>query len=63
MKTKKQKLEQEMKQRTGSKLGKEYIKVVYSHSACLIYMWNARPDKAQDSSKIEGNQDYQEKYQ
>ena len=53
----------DMEQWTGSKLGKEYIKVVYSHSACLIYMWNARPDKAQDSSKIEGNQDCQEKYQ
>ena len=63
MLVKKQQLEMDMEQWTGSKLGKEYIKVVYSHSACLIYMWNARPDKAQDSSKIEGNQDYQEKYQ
>ena len=27
--------EPDMKQRTGSKLGKEYIKAVYCHPACL----------------------------
>ena len=27
-----------MEQRTGSKLGKEYIKAVSCHSACLTYM-------------------------
>ena len=27
-----------MKQQTGSKLGKEYIKAVYCHPACLTYM-------------------------
>ena len=27
-----------MEQRTGSKLGKEYVKAVYCHSAYLIYM-------------------------
>ena len=32
------KLEPDMKQRTASKLGKEYIKAVYCHSAYLIYM-------------------------
>ena len=32
------KLELDMKQRTGSKLGKEYIKAVYCHLAYLIYM-------------------------
>ena len=27
-----------MEQQTGSKLGKEYIKAVYCHPACLTYM-------------------------
>ena len=27
-----------MEQRTGSKLGKEYVKAVYCHPACLTYM-------------------------
>ena len=31
-------LELVMEQQTGSKLGKEYIKAVYCHPACLIYM-------------------------
>ena len=30
--------EQDMEQRTGSKLGKEYVKVVYCHPAYLTYM-------------------------
>ena len=34
------KLELDMKQRTGSKLGKEYIKAVYCHSAYLTSMQN-----------------------
>ena len=34
---KKQQLEQDMKQQTGSKLGKKYIKAVYCHPAYLIY--------------------------
>ena len=38
MQIKKQQLEQDMEQRTGSKLGKEYIKAVYCHPAYLIYM-------------------------
>ena len=28
----------EMEQKTGSKLGKEYVKTVYCHSAYLTYM-------------------------
>ena len=32
--------EPNMKQLTGSKLGKEYVKVVYCHPAYLIYMQN-----------------------
>ena len=30
--------EPDMEQWTGSKLGKEYIKAVYCHPACLTYM-------------------------
>ena len=36
----KQHLELDMKQQTGSKLGKEYVKVVYCHPAYLTYMQN-----------------------
>ena len=35
---KKQKLEPDMEQYTGSKLGKEYIKAVYCHPAYLTYI-------------------------
>ena len=38
MQVKKQQLELGMEQWTGSKLGKEYIKAVYSHPAYLTYM-------------------------
>ena len=38
MKVKKQQLELDMKQQTGSKLGKEYVKTVYCHPAYLTYM-------------------------
>ena len=35
MQVKKQQLEPDMEQKTGSKLGKEYVKAVYSHPAYL----------------------------
>ena len=38
MQVKKQQLELDMKQWTGSKLGKEYVKAVYCHPAYLTYM-------------------------
>ena len=61
MQVKKQQLELDMKQLTCSKLGKEYVKVVYSHPDHLIYaeyiMRNAGLEEAQA-----GNQDCQ-KYQ
>ena len=38
MQVKKQQLELDMEQQTGSKLGKEYVKAVYCHSAYLTYM-------------------------
>ena len=37
MQVKKQQLELEMEKQTGSKLGKEYAKAVYYHSAYLTY--------------------------
>ena len=41
MQVKEQHLELDMEQQTGSKSGKEYIKVVYCHPAYLTYMQNA----------------------
>ena len=38
MQVKKQQLELDMEQQTGSKSEKEYIKAVYCHPAYLIYM-------------------------
>ena len=38
MQVKKQQLELDMEQWTGSKLGKEYVKAVYCHPAYLTYM-------------------------
>ena len=40
MQVKKQQLELDMKQWTGSKLGKEYVKALYCHSAYLTFMQN-----------------------
>ena len=37
MQVKKQQLEPDMEQWTGSKLGKKYIKAVYCHPACLTF--------------------------
>ena len=53
-------------QKTGSKLGKEYIKAVYCHPAYLTYaeyiMRNARLDEAQTGIKIAGRNIYNFKY-
>ena len=38
MQVRKQQLELDMEQQTGSKLGKEYVKAVYCHPAYLTYM-------------------------
>ena len=57
MQVKKQHLEPDMEQQTGSKLGKEYVKAVYYHSAYLTYMYimqNAGLDEAQTGIKIAG---------
>ena len=55
MQVKKQQLELDMEQQTGSKLGKQYVKAVYCHAAYLTYaeyiMRNARLDEAQAGIK------------
>ena len=38
MQVRKQQLELDMEQQTGSKLGKEYVKAVYYHPIYLTYM-------------------------
>ena len=38
MQVRKQQLELNIEQQTGSKLGKEYVKAVYCHPAYLTYM-------------------------
>ena len=58
MQVKKQQLELDMEQQTDSKLGKEYVKVVYCHPAYLIYaeymLKNTGLDEAQAGIKIAG---------
>ena len=54
MQVKKQQLEIDMEQQTGSKLGKEYVKAIYGHTAYLTYMQNAKLDEAQAGIKISG---------
>ena len=58
MHNKKQQLEVDMKQWTGSKWGKEYVKAVYCHPAYLTYaeytMQNARVDESLAGIKIAG---------
>ena len=46
MQIKKQQLELDMEQQTGSKLGKEYIKTVYCHPAYLTYMQSTSGEMA-----------------
>ena len=38
MQVRKQQLELDMEQQTGSKLGKEYVKAVYCHPSYLTYI-------------------------
>ena len=58
MQVRKQQLEPDIEQQTGSKLWKEYIKAVYCRPAYLTYaeyiMWNAELDEAQAGIKIVG---------
>ena len=56
MKVRKQQLELDMEQCTGSKLGKEYFKAVYGHPTCFIICrvqhQNAELDESQAGIKI-----------
>ena len=58
MQVKEQQLELDMEQRIGSKLGKTYIKAVWSPCLFNVYaeyiMQNARPDESQAGIKIPG---------
>ena len=55
MQVKKQQLELDTEQQTGSKSGKEYVKAAYCHSAYLTYMQrNPGLDEAQAGIKIAG---------
>ena len=52
MQVKKQQLELNIEQLTGSKLGKEYVKVVYRHRAYLTYMQESTANSPQPSSPL-----------
>ena len=52
MQVKKQHLEPDMEQQTGSKLGKEYVKAVYCHLYAAYIMQNAGLDEVQAGIKI-----------
>ena len=58
MQVRKQQLELDMEQQTGSKQEKEYVKAVYCHPAYLTYaeyiMRNAGLDEAQLESRLPG---------
>ena len=60
MQVKKQQLELDMEQQTGSKVGKKYVKAVYCHPAYLTYshseytVRNAGLDEAQAGIEITG---------
>ena len=59
MQVRKQQLELDMEQQTGSKLGKDYIKAVYCHPAYFNFnaeyiMQNARLNEAQAGINISG---------
>ena len=59
MQVRKQQLEMDTEQQTGSKLGKEYVKTVYCHPNLFnLYaeyiMQNVRLDEAQAGIKIAG---------
>ena len=57
MQIKKQQLELDMEQQTGSKLAKKHVKVVYYHPAYFYLhseyiIWNARLEEAKAGIKI-----------
>ena len=62
MQVKKQRLQPDMEQQTGSKLGKEYIKAVYCHSAYFKYI-QIHHTKCWAGLTTIWNQDCWDKYQ
>jgi len=62
MQVKKQQLELNMEQWTGSKLENEYVKAVYCHSAYLTYMQSTSCEMP-GWMKLKLEQDCWEKYQ
>ena len=61
MQAKKQQLELDMEQ-NGSKLGKEYLKAMYCHSAIQL-IWRIHYEKYWVGWSTSWNQDFWEKYQ
>ena len=57
MQVKKQQLEPDMEQQTGSKLGKEFNKVVYCHTVYLTYMQSGASLVAQRLKHLPGMQE------
>ena len=54
MQVRKQQLELDMEQQTGSKSRKEYVKALYCHPAYLSHMRNAGLEEAQAGIEISG---------
>ena len=63
MQVKKQQLEPDVEQQTGSESWKEYIKAVYFHSAYLTYMQSTSCEMPGWMKNTSWNQDWLEKYQ
>ena len=62
MQARKQQLELDMEQQTGSKSGKEYVKAVYCHPAYLTYVQSTSWETL-GWKNTSWNQDFQKKYQ
>ena len=62
MQAKKQQLELDMEQQTGSKSRKEYVKAIYCHPAYLTYMQSTSCEML-NWTKHSLNQDFRENYQ
>ena len=63
MQEKRQQLEPDLKQWTGSKLGKEYMMAVYCHPAYITYTQSTYTQRCWAGWVTSSNQDFWEKYQ
>ena len=52
MQVRKEQLELDMEQQTGTKLGKEYVRAVYHHPAFLTYMQSSKEIHLADISSV-----------